>query len=153
MEALIFGGLGLCCPPPSLRLQNTRRKPFPSPSVRPKTLAVSSPAPEDDYYHPTYNATRFHFFVGHSFSAAHDNSTTTTCHSSKWADRLLGDFHFFPTSETSSSSSDAALTSLLPPPPRPPPAPLESPPQRRISLPIDFYQVISSSLFPHLYVF
>lgn len=125
MEALKYGGLvGLCYPPTSLTLPNTRIKPFPSPSLspsspsfRPRTLAVSAPGP-------------------------HDYPNTTTCHSSKWADRLLGDFHFLPTTETSSSPSDSTLTSLLPPPL----AALEPPPQRKIALPIDFYQVLSHLL-------
>ncbi|KAJ8624666.1 hypothetical protein MRB53_033196 [Persea americana] len=143
MGALKYGGLvGLCYPPTSLTLPNTRIKPFPSPSLspsfRPKTLAVSAPAPHDYPNTTTSRFTRFHFFV--PLSAAQDSATTTTCHSSKWADRLLSDFHFLPTTDTSSSPSDGTLTSLLPPPP----AALEPPPQRKIALPIDFYQILGA---------
>ncbi|XP_010271467.1 PREDICTED: protein ACCUMULATION AND REPLICATION OF CHLOROPLASTS 6, chloroplastic [Nelumbo nucifera] len=75
------------------------------------------------------------------------NSSPITCYTSKWADRLLGDFQFIPstTSTTtsdpsdyysSSSTSNVALTSLLPPPP--------AVPERHIPLPLDFYQILGA---------
>ncbi|KAJ6931483.1 protein ACCUMULATION AND REPLICATION OF CHLOROPLASTS 6 [Populus alba x Populus x berolinensis] len=69
-------------------------------------------------------------------------STTITCSASKWADRLLSDFQFFTSTDTSSSdllhhplsSSTATLA---------PPLPL-SPPERYVSIPLHFYQVLGA---------
>ncbi|CAK7346271.1 unnamed protein product [Dovyalis caffra] len=68
-------------------------------------------------------------------------STTITCSASKWADRLLGDFQFFTTTDSSSdllhhslSSSTATLA----------PAPPLSPPERHVSIPLHFYQVLGA---------
>ncbi|XP_057975849.1 protein ACCUMULATION AND REPLICATION OF CHLOROPLASTS 6, chloroplastic [Malania oleifera] len=71
----------------------------------------------------------------------------TTCSASKWADRLLADFHFLPTTTASdgsddphhrpSSSTTTATLTPLPPPPL-------APPDRHVSMPIDFYQVLGA---------
>ncbi|CAM8933750.1 unnamed protein product [Rhodiola kirilowii] len=55
---------------------------------------------------------------------------------SKWADRLLGDFHFLPTTSTSTSISDSNSPSATLPP--------LAPPDRYVSLPLDFYQVLGA---------
>ncbi|GKU90052.1 hypothetical protein SLEP1_g4099 [Rubroshorea leprosula] len=61
---------------------------------------------------------------------------TTVCSASKWADRLISDFHFTPNSDhsLSSSSSTATLSPPLPPPP----------PERYVSMPLDFYKVLGA---------
>ncbi|KAL5706584.1 Protein ACCUMULATION AND REPLICATION OF CHLOROPLASTS 6 [Ranunculus cassubicifolius] len=56
-------------------------------------------------------------------------------HASKWADRLLSDFQFTD-SPDSSLHNNENITSLLPPP--------LSLPDRHVSLPIDFYQVLGA---------
>ncbi|KAG8377874.1 hypothetical protein BUALT_Bualt08G0079000 [Buddleja alternifolia] len=53
---------------------------------------------------------------------------------SKWADRLLGDFQFLP----STSDPPDASTST------PPPPPLPSFPERHVSMPLDFYRVLGA---------
>ncbi|KAJ6399552.1 hypothetical protein OIU77_020167 [Salix suchowensis] len=70
--------------------------------------------------------------------------TTITCSASKWADRLLSDFQFFTSTDTSSSSSDllhhslsSSTATLAPPPPL-------SPPERYVSIPLHFYQVLGA---------
>lgn len=69
---------------------------------------------------------------------------SVSCSASKWADRLLADFHFLPPTTTTTTPSDTSddhhsttttSTATLPPPP-----PL-APPQRHVSIPIDFYRV------------
>ncbi|CAI0382916.1 unnamed protein product [Linum tenue] len=83
--------------------------------------------------------------------------STITCSSSKWAERLLGDFQFFTPSaaaaEASSelqrqqlSLSSSTTTATLPPPPvpRPPPPPPLAPPERYVSIPLDFYKVLGA---------
>ncbi|XP_064961474.1 protein ACCUMULATION AND REPLICATION OF CHLOROPLASTS 6, chloroplastic-like [Musa acuminata AAA Group] len=68
------------------------------------------------------------------------SKNTVVCRSSKWADRLLGDFHF-PTATAienpSAHSPDPSLLALLPPPPLPSA-------DRSLPLPIDFYQVLGA---------
>ncbi|KAL9229189.1 hypothetical protein vseg_004682 [Gypsophila vaccaria] len=73
-------------------------------------------------------------------SAGPTTSTSTTSFSgSKWADRLLSDFHFFPTSASSDASASATAFGSLPP--------SLSPPDRHFSLPLNFYQVLGAE--PH----
>ncbi|CAI0435866.1 unnamed protein product [Linum tenue] len=77
--------------------------------------------------------------------------STITCSSSKWAERLLGDFQFFapaaadPSSELQQqkSFSSSSTTATLPPPPLPRPPPL-APPERYVSIPLDFYKVLGA---------
>nr|CAD1821415.1 unnamed protein product [Ananas comosus var. bracteatus] len=65
---------------------------------------------------------------------------STICRSSKWAERLLGDFHFLPSTSApdspppSAAASNAALLSLFPPPPPLPPI-APSPPHRLLQDP------------------
>uniref|UniRef100_A0A7N0V436 ARC6 IMS domain-containing protein n=1 Tax=Kalanchoe fedtschenkoi TaxID=63787 RepID=A0A7N0V436_KALFE len=76
-----------------------------------------------------------------TISAASSSSSITGANStfpgSKWADRLLGDFHFLPAtpipdiSDPNSPSSAATLPPL-------------APPDRYVSLPLDFYQVLGA---------
>ncbi|KAM0967703.1 protein ACCUMULATION AND REPLICATION OF CHLOROPLASTS 6, chloroplastic [Malus sylvestris] len=67
----------------------------------------------------------------------------TICFASKWAERLLADFQFL--GDSSSSSSDhhslSSATATLAPPHLPPAI---SPPERHVSVPIDFYQVLGA---------
>ncbi|KAL7117427.1 hypothetical protein ACP275_03G071100 [Erythranthe tilingii] len=63
-------------------------------------------------------------------AAVSGGSTTTT---SKWADRLLADFQFLP-----STSDPSDFTSAAPPPPLP------SLPERHVSMPLDFYRVLGA---------
>ncbi|KAJ4847319.1 Protein ACCUMULATION AND REPLICATION OF CHLOROPLASTS 6, chloroplastic [Turnera subulata] len=76
-------------------------------------------------------------------------TTTTTFSASKWADRLLSDFQFFNTSPPDSSdlllqhnslSSASSTTATL----SPPPLPSLSPPERHVSIPLHFYQVLGA---------
>lgn len=55
---------------------------------------------------------------------------------SKWADRLLADFQFLP---STSDPLDAATST--------PPPPLPSLPERQVSMPLDFYRVLGAE--PH----
>lgn len=66
-----------------------------------------------------------------------------TCSASRWAERLLADFNFVGDSSDnqhyySSSSSSSAIATLSPPSP-----PL-APPERHVSVPLDFYQVLGA---------
>ncbi|CAL1355714.1 unnamed protein product [Linum trigynum] len=83
--------------------------------------------------------------------------STITCSSSKWAERLLGDFQFFtPSAAAADASSElqrqqhslysSTTTATLPPPPvpRPPPPPPLAPPERYVSIPLDFYKVLGA---------
>ncbi|XP_058109372.1 protein ACCUMULATION AND REPLICATION OF CHLOROPLASTS 6, chloroplastic [Magnolia sinica] len=129
MEALKHVGIGVCSPPRSFLLTRKKTRSSPHFSTRPK---------------PSLASADHHLFLGRSLSGAHDNTCATAAYSSKWADRLLSDFQFLPTTEPSStSSSEIALASLLQPPSPPPPI-APPPPERRISLPIDFYQVLGA---------
>ncbi|XP_020534837.1 protein ACCUMULATION AND REPLICATION OF CHLOROPLASTS 6, chloroplastic isoform X2 [Jatropha curcas] len=68
--------------------------------------------------------------------------TTTTCSASRWADRLLGDFQFFNTTADASdlhNSLSSSTATLAPPSP-----PLISPPERYVSIPLHFYQVLGA---------
>ncbi|XWS24442.1 hypothetical protein CRYUN_Cryun28dG0102600 [Craigia yunnanensis] len=73
-------------------------------------------------------------------SKLHHPSTVIVCSASKWADRLLADFQFLPTADNSfsSSSSTATLSPSFPPPLSP------SPPERHVSIPLDFYKVLGA---------
>ncbi|XWS14503.1 hypothetical protein CRYUN_Cryun35bG0015200 [Craigia yunnanensis] len=75
-------------------------------------------------------------------SKFHHPSTATVCSASKWADRLLADFQFLPTADNSSSSSSTATLSLPFPPPLSP-----SPPERHVSIPLDFYKVLGAETY------
>nr|XP_016490985.1 PREDICTED: protein ACCUMULATION AND REPLICATION OF CHLOROPLASTS 6, chloroplastic-like isoform X2 [Nicotiana tabacum] len=71
------------------------------------------------------------------------SSVPTNFSASKWADRLLADFQFLPSTTTittsdspdfQNSTSSTATATTLPP--------LSPPPDRHISMPIDFYRVL-----------
>lgn len=64
--------------------------------------------------------------------------TATAFSASKWADRLLSDFQFLPPPPTTTAASDRSteLTSLPPPP--------LAPPERDVSIPLHFYQVLGA---------
>ncbi|KAK3231741.1 hypothetical protein Dsin_003622 [Dipteronia sinensis] len=78
-------------------------------------------------HHPRKKPPNFHS------SGGGGGCSTVVCSASKWADRLLPDFHF--TNENSPLSS----TTVTLAPPLPPP-----PPERHVSMPIDFYQVLGA---------
>ncbi|KAJ0026305.1 hypothetical protein Pint_09068 [Pistacia integerrima] len=59
----------------------------------------------------------------------------TVCSASKWADRLISDFQFTTADPSPLSSTTITLT--------PPPPPL-SPPERHLSIPLDFYQILGA---------
>ncbi|EOY14922.1 PREDICTED: protein ACCUMULATION AND REPLICATION OF CHLOROPLASTS 6, chloroplastic [Theobroma cacao] len=69
------------------------------------------------------------------------SATTTVCSASKWADRLIADFQFLPPTDNSFSSSSSSTATLSPPFP-PPLSP--SPPERQVSIPLDFYKVLGA---------
>ncbi|KAL8153913.1 hypothetical protein V2J09_011673 [Rumex salicifolius] len=71
--------------------------------------------------------------VGTDSSAGASNFTTFSA--SKWADRLLPDFQFFPTSDSSATATSSTLTSL---------PPSLAPPDRHLSIPLNFYQVLGA---------
>ncbi|KAL4650115.1 hypothetical protein ACB092_01G063300 [Castanea dentata] len=60
---------------------------------------------------------------------------STTCSASKWADRLIADFQFFAEPSSSSSDHSSSTATLLPP---------LAPPERHVSIPIDFYRVLGA---------
>ncbi|PON51983.1 DnaJ domain containing protein [Parasponia andersonii] len=69
-----------------------------------------------------------------------------TCSASRWAERLLADFNFVGDSSDHNyhhhhyySSSSSATATLAPPP-----SPLLAPPDRHVSVPLDFYQVLGA---------
>lgn len=68
------------------------------------------------------------------------SSTTTTCFASKWAERLISDFQFLPSNNTDHQNPLSSATATLVPPPL-------SPPDRFLSIPIDFYQILGAE--PH----
>ncbi|KAK8551799.1 hypothetical protein V6N13_120233 [Hibiscus sabdariffa] len=68
-------------------------------------------------------------------SNLHHPSTTVFCSASKWAERLLPDFQYLPATDNSSSST-ATVSPHLPPLLSP------SPPERHVSIPLDFYKVL-----------
>ncbi|KAI9200873.1 hypothetical protein LWI28_014364 [Acer negundo] len=76
-------------------------------------------------HHPRKKPTNFHS------SGGGGGCSTVVCSASKWADRLLPDFHF--TTDNSPLSSTTVI--LAPPPPAP---------ERHVSMPIDFYQVLGA---------
>ncbi|KAJ8540943.1 hypothetical protein K7X08_001759 [Anisodus acutangulus] len=66
----------------------------------------------------------------------------TNFSASKWADRLLADFQFLPSTTTTTTTSDSpdfqnSTSTTLPPPPL-------STPDRHVSMPIDFYRVLGA---------
>lgn len=63
-------------------------------------------------------------------------SLSTTCSASKWADRLIADFQFLAEPSSSSSSDHSSSTATLLPP--------LAPPERHVSIPIDFYRVLGA---------
>ncbi|KAK4276528.1 hypothetical protein QN277_014667 [Acacia crassicarpa] len=68
-------------------------------------------------------------------------SVSATCSASKWAERLISDFQFLGDSSDhhhSISSSVAPVTPTLPLPPR------LDPPERYVSIPLDFYRVLGA---------
>lgn len=62
---------------------------------------------------------------------------STTCSASKWAERLLSDFHFIgdSSSDYHNHNATATLAPSLPP---------LAPPDRHVSIPLDFYQVLGA---------
>ncbi|KAM1730285.1 hypothetical protein ACFX11_016323 [Malus domestica] len=64
----------------------------------------------------------------------------TICFASKWAERLLADFQFLGDSSSDHLSLSSATATLAPPHL---PTPI-SPPERHVSIPIDFYQVLGA---------
>lgn len=61
----------------------------------------------------------------------------TLCSASKWAERLLADFQFLGDSSSSDHPNHHSTTATLAPPPI-------APPERHLSIPIDFYQVLGT---------
>ncbi|KAF5197471.1 Accumulation and replication of chloroplast protein 6 protein [Thalictrum thalictroides] len=81
--------------------------------------------------HPsTTTTTKFKFKHNGSSSSVGSAHCAPTCHASKWADRLLTDFHF------TTTDSDSPTTTTLPP--------SSISDDRHVSLPIDFYQVLGA---------
>ncbi|KAL5847764.1 hypothetical protein ACOSQ3_011288 [Xanthoceras sorbifolium] len=78
-------------------------------------------------HHPRNKLPKFHS------SGGGGGCSTIVCSASKWADRLLSDFHF--TTSTDNSPLSSTTVTLSPPPP---------PPERHVSIPIDFYQVLGA---------
>ncbi|KAK4860594.1 hypothetical protein QYF36_026855 [Acer negundo] len=76
-------------------------------------------------HHPRKKPPNFHS------SGGGGGCSSVVCSASKWADRLLPDFHF--TTDNSPLSSTTVI--LAPPPPAP---------ERHVSMPIDFYQVLGA---------
>ncbi|TYH17565.1 hypothetical protein ES288_A05G200600v1 [Gossypium darwinii] len=74
-------------------------------------------------------------------SRLHHPSTTVVCSASKWAERLLADFQFLPAPDNSVSSSSSSTATLSPPYP---PLLAPSPPERHVSIPLDFYKVLGA---------
>ncbi|OIW03521.1 hypothetical protein TanjilG_31034 [Lupinus angustifolius] len=68
-------------------------------------------------------------------------SFSATCSASKWAERLISDFQF--TDDTSSSDNHHSLSSTATLSPSLPPPPLD-PPERHLSVPLDFYQILGA---------
>ncbi|XP_073525855.1 uncharacterized protein [Phyllobates terribilis] len=70
-------------------------------------------------------------------SSSPNASHFTTFSASKWADRLLPDFQFLPTSDSSVSASatSSTITSL---------PPSLAPPDRHLPIPLNFYQVLGA---------
>ncbi|XP_024972319.1 protein ACCUMULATION AND REPLICATION OF CHLOROPLASTS 6, chloroplastic [Cynara cardunculus var. scolymus] len=67
------------------------------------------------------------------------NGVSSSFSASKWANRLLADFQFLPTTNNA-DASDSTATTLTPPyPPT-----LSTTPERHVSMPIDFYRVLGA---------
>lgn len=62
---------------------------------------------------------------------------STTCSASKWAERLLSDFHFIGDSSSDHLSHNATATLA-------PSFPPLAPPDRHVPIPLDFYQVLGA---------
>ncbi|XP_042391500.1 protein ACCUMULATION AND REPLICATION OF CHLOROPLASTS 6, chloroplastic-like [Zingiber officinale] len=90
---------------------------------------------------PFYGNPSSYFYSKASPSLRPSHFYSIVCRSSKWADRLLGDFHFAASTATDNSSpsspADSSILSLLSPPPLPSA-------DRSLALPIDFYQVLGA---------
>ena len=71
------------------------------------------------------------------FTITNTTNNTNSFSASKWADRLLSDFQFLPSSTSSSNLLEHSPPSL-PYPPKP------SSPERNVSIPIDFYRVLGA---------
>lgn len=91
---------------------------------------------------PSRNSRKLNAVTGGSNSSSTNSFSIT----SKWADRLLPDFQFFPSNAiTNADNSDqnfgnSSSTATLGPSPPPPPALTE----RHVSMPIDFYRILGA---------
>ncbi|KAK8585158.1 hypothetical protein V6N13_139093 [Hibiscus sabdariffa] len=68
-------------------------------------------------------------------------SASVACSASKWAERLLADFQFLPATDNSYSSSSPSTATVSPPFP---PLLSPSPPERHVSIPLDFYKLLGA---------
>ncbi|KAL3505359.1 hypothetical protein ACH5RR_035200 [Cinchona calisaya] len=73
---------------------------------------------------------------GGATSSSSSVSTSFSSATNKWANRLLADFQFLP-----DNNSTAAAAATLAPPLSPPPL---APPERNVSMPIDFYRILGA---------
>ena len=73
------------------------------------------------------------------FQKLHGHGRTVTCSASKWADRLLGDFNFAGEPSSSDHYHSSSATATLDPP-----SPAMAQPERHVSIPLDFYQVLGA---------
>ncbi|XP_074273376.1 protein ACCUMULATION AND REPLICATION OF CHLOROPLASTS 6, chloroplastic [Silene latifolia] len=97
------------------------------------------PLPLPPFSPNKYLRTRHHRVF--TVSAAANAGTSTPFSGSKWAHRLLSDFHFFPSADNSSAASSASASTFASLPPS------LAPPDRHFSLPLNFYQVLGAE--PH----
>lgn len=75
----------------------------------------------------------------------HSQTPSVTCSASRWADRLLADFQFTTSDYSAVSASSSSSTAATLSPPLAPPQ--LAPPERLVSVPIDFYRVLGAE--PH----
>ncbi|GAB2267718.1 Protein ACCUMULATION AND REPLICATION OF CHLOROPLASTS 6 [Dionaea muscipula] len=80
----------------------------------------------------------FPIHAGVSNGGAPVNPSTATFSASRWADRLFSDFQFYPTTITTTTDSASAATTLSSLPPS------LTPPDRHLSIPLNFYQVLGA---------
>ncbi|KAJ7957828.1 Accumulation and replication of chloroplasts 6, chloroplastic-like protein [Quillaja saponaria] len=88
---------------------------------------------------PLTRARKSHRFNPSGGAGSGGGCVATTCSASKWAERLIADFHFLGDTADhhhSNSSSTVTLTPTLPP--------KLDPPERHVSIPIDFYRVLGA---------